>query len=121
MHQVAREGWTRVSTNLAENITGMRVVTAFNRQEPNLGVFNRLQDDNTDNNVRVARINGVYQPLLELDRLRRQGRSSCCYGGYLVVTGRIAPGGRRRGRRGVPVLGLVHEPDPATSGSSTTS
>jgi hypothetical protein len=40
MHQVAREGWTRVSTNLAENITGMRVVTAFNRQDPNLGVFN---------------------------------------------------------------------------------
>ncbi|HWP39443.1 MAG TPA: ABC transporter ATP-binding protein, partial [Tepidisphaeraceae bacterium] len=33
-HQVVREGWTRVSTNLAENITGMRVVTAFNRQEP---------------------------------------------------------------------------------------
>ena len=44
MHQVAREGWTRVITNLAENITGMRVVTAFNRQEPNLDVFNRLQD-----------------------------------------------------------------------------
>ena len=42
MHQLAREGWTRVSTNLAENITGMRVVTAFNRQEPNLEVFNTL-------------------------------------------------------------------------------
>ena len=26
LQQVAREGWTRVSTNLAENITGMRVV-----------------------------------------------------------------------------------------------
>ena len=55
MQQVVREGWTRVSTNLAENITGMRVVTAFNRQDPNLDVFNRLQDDNTDNNVAVAR------------------------------------------------------------------
>ena len=32
IHQIAREGWTRVSTNLAENITGMRVVTAYNRQ-----------------------------------------------------------------------------------------
>ena len=40
MHQVSREGWTRVSTNLAENITGMRVVTAFNRQNSNLA---RLQ------------------------------------------------------------------------------
>ena len=46
--QIVREGWTRVSTNLAENITGMRVVTAFNRQDPNLGVFNTLQEANTD-------------------------------------------------------------------------
>src|SRR4051794_26027842 len=30
--QTVREGWTRVATNMAENITGMRVVTAFNRQ-----------------------------------------------------------------------------------------
>ena len=34
LYQIAREGFTRVSTNLAENITGMRVVTAFNRQDP---------------------------------------------------------------------------------------
>ena len=55
MYQVVREGFTRVSTNLAENITGMRVVTAFNRQDPNLSVFNRLQETNTSNNVSVAR------------------------------------------------------------------
>ncbi len=39
------------ATNLAENITGTRVVTAFDRQTPNLGAFNRLQVDNTANNV----------------------------------------------------------------------
>ncbi|HYO10891.1 MAG TPA: ABC transporter ATP-binding protein [Tepidisphaeraceae bacterium] len=88
MHQAAREGWTRVSTNLAENITGMRVVTAFNRQEPNLDVFNTLQDANTYNNLRVARINGVYQPLLQL--VGFVGKIIILsYGGYLVVTGRI--------------------------------
>ena len=41
--QVVREGFTRLSTNLAENITGMRVVTAFNRQDPNIVRFNDLQ------------------------------------------------------------------------------
>ena len=88
IHQIAREGWTRVSTNLAENITGMRVVTAFNRQEPNLDVFNTLQDHNTYNNIRVARINGVYQPLLQL--IGFIGKVIIlCYGGYLVVTGKI--------------------------------
>ena len=59
LQQIAREGWTRVSTNLAENITGMRVVTAFNRQDPNLDVFNLLQEDNTENNVAVSRANGA--------------------------------------------------------------
>ncbi|CAN5513561.1 ABC transporter ATP-binding protein [soil metagenome] len=91
MHQVAREGWTRVSTNLAENITGMRVVTAFNRQDPNLRVFNHLQDENTMNNVRVARVVGIYQPFLQV--LGYIGRAIILlYGGYLVADGQLKVG-----------------------------
>jgi len=84
MYQITREGFTRVSTNLAENITGMRVVMAFNRQDPNLGVFNRLQYINTDNNVANAQLNGIYQPMLEF--IRFMGRVIILlYGGYLVA------------------------------------
>jgi ATP-binding cassette subfamily B protein len=87
-HQVAREGWTRVSTNMAENITGMRVVTAFNRQDPNLTVFNHLQADNTENNVTVARINGVYQPLLQT--ISFMGKAIILVlGGYLCASGKM--------------------------------
>ena len=90
MNQIAREGWTRVSTNLAENITGMRVVTAFNRQVPNLGTFNSLQEANTLNNVRVSRVNGVYLPLLDL--IGFLGKVIILlYGGYLIVAGRFPP------------------------------
>lgn len=85
LYQIAREGFTRVSTNLAENITGMRVVTAFNRQDPNLGVFNGLQQINTVNNMAVSRVNGIYQPLLEV--VRYIGRATILlYGGYMVAT-----------------------------------
>jgi len=85
MSQVVREGWTRVSTNLAESITGTRVVTAFNRQDPNLDVFNRLQIDNTANNVALARVNGIFQPLLEV--VRFCGRVTILvYGGYMIAT-----------------------------------
>lgn len=92
MHQLAREGWTRVSTNLAENITGMRVVTAFHRQEPNLDVFDALQDVNTYNNIRVSRINGIYQPLLQL--IGFVGKVIIlCAGTYLLLTGRMTKGG----------------------------
>lgn len=91
MWQTVREGWTRVSTNMAENITGMRVVTAFNRQVPNLGVFNLLQVNNTNNNVQMSRINGVYQPVLDL--IRFVGKTIILvYGGYLIVAGRFPPG-----------------------------
>ncbi len=65
-YRIAREAFTRVSTNLAENINGMRVVTAFNRQEENLTHFNSLQDLNTINNVEAGRINGIFQPLLSV-------------------------------------------------------
>jgi ATP-binding cassette subfamily B protein len=86
--QVVREGFTRVSTNLAENITGVRVVTAFNRQSPNLGVFNSLQEINTSNNVVLSRVNGVYQPLLNF--IGFVGRAIILlYGGYLIAAGRV--------------------------------
>jgi ATP-binding cassette subfamily B protein len=89
--QLAREGWTKVSTNLAENITGMRVVNAFNRQAPNLGVFNTLQYANTENNVAVARLNGVFQPVLEL--VRFVGKVIILtLGGYLIVRGTLGAG-----------------------------
>lgn len=88
LQQIAREGWTRVSTNLAENITGMRVVTAFNRQDPNIDVFNLLQEDNTENNVAVNRANGQYQALLIV--LGWAGRIIILiYGTYLVASGAL--------------------------------
>jgi ABC-type multidrug transport system fused ATPase/permease subunit len=92
IYQIAREGFTRVSSNLAENITGMRVVTAFNRQDPNLGVFNNLQNINTINNMATARLNGIYQPMLEV--LRFCGRLTILlYGGYLTATHRLGDRG----------------------------
>jgi ATP-binding cassette subfamily B protein len=89
MWQVAREGYTKVAANMAENITGMRVVTAFNRQRENLGTFNTLQQANTDNNVRASRMNAIYQPLLDLCGF--VGRVIILlYGGFLIVSGRLA-------------------------------
>ena len=90
--QIVREGFTRVSTNLAENINGTRVVTAFNRQDPNLHAFNRLQVENTANNMAVARTTGTYQPTLEA--IRYVGRAILlAYGGYLIAAGQLRVGG----------------------------
>lgn len=90
--QVVREGFTRVSTNLAENITGMRVVTAFNRQDPNLNTFNSLQNDNTINNVAAGQISAVFSPSLEA--IRYVGRAIILsVGAYLLASGNMAQKG----------------------------
>jgi len=62
--RIVREGYTRVSSNLAENISGMRVVNAYNRQAENLDAFNDLQEAHTANNMAAARVNGIFLPLL---------------------------------------------------------
>jgi ABC-type multidrug transport system fused ATPase/permease subunit len=91
MHQVVREHFTRVSSNLAENISGMRVVAAFDRQETNLAVFDELQEANTRNNVAVARMNGIYQPLLQV--IGFVGRLIIlAYGAHLIAAGQLSGG-----------------------------
>lgn len=87
-YQRIREGYTRMSTNLAENISGVRVVTAFNRQDWNIDTFNRLQAQNTANVMIASRINGLFQPSLQL--IGFAGRVIVLvYGGYLAATGRL--------------------------------
>lgn len=94
MWQVTREGYTRVAANMAETITGMRVVTAFHRQHENLDTFNALQQANTENNVRASRLNAVYLPLLDLCGFAGKA-VILLFGGYLIVAGRF------EGSRGV--------------------
>jgi ATP-binding cassette, subfamily B, bacterial len=107
LSQVQREGFTRVSSNLAENITGMRVVTAFHRQEPNLNVFDGLQDINTSNNIMVARVNGIYQPLLQA--IGYLGKIIILfYGGFLVVTGRLGPETATTGGVGAVIAAFLY-------------
>ena len=87
--QQVREWFTQVSTNMAENITGVRVVMAFNRQMTNLTHFNWMQELNTQNNVRAARLNAVYQPLLQF--IGFAGKVIILgFGAYLVARGHIA-------------------------------
>ncbi|HYG75104.1 MAG TPA: ABC transporter ATP-binding protein [Planctomycetota bacterium] len=84
-HQIARIGYSRVAANLAENITGVRVVSAFNRQDANLERFNELQEVNTNNNIRVAHYNGIYQPFLEFIKFVGQV-IILGYGGILAMS-----------------------------------
>ncbi len=90
-YQIARAGYSSVAANLAENVVGVRVVNAFNRQDENLEKFNELQVQNTRNNVEVANISGIYQPFLEFIKFIGQV-IILAYGGALVMSGKLTAG-----------------------------
>jgi len=82
---------TRVGSNQTENIAGMRIVTAFNRQDLNLQAYNRLQDVNTANNVNASQLSGIFQASLQASRFLGQ-IVILGFGGWRVATGGLAAG-----------------------------
>jgi ATP-binding cassette subfamily B protein len=67
-HQLRRmqETWSRLTSTLAESVSGIRVTQAFVRQEINAGFFRKLVNLHGENNVGVARASAVFIPLLQM-------------------------------------------------------
>lgn len=61
-----QESWSRVSSTLAESVSGIRVTQAFVRHEVNADFFQKLIDVHGENNVNVAQASAVFVPLLQL-------------------------------------------------------
>ncbi len=61
-----QETWSRLTSTLAESVSGIRVTQAFVRQEINAGFFRKLVNLHGENNVGVARASAVFIPLLQL-------------------------------------------------------
>jgi len=61
-----QESWSRVSSTLAESVSGIRVTQAFVRHDLNAGFFQKLIDVHGENNVGVVQASAVFVPLLQL-------------------------------------------------------
>jgi ATP-binding cassette subfamily B protein len=61
-----QQSWSRVSSTLAESVSGIRVTQAFVRQDVNAGFFRKLINVHGENNVGVAQASAVFVPLLQL-------------------------------------------------------
>jgi len=61
-----QETWSRVTSTLAESVSGIRVTQAFVRQEINAGFFRKLINVHGENNVGVAHASAVFIPLLQM-------------------------------------------------------
>ena len=89
--QKVRRHFSLVGANQAENIAGVKVVLAFNRQEENLRIFNELQELNTANNVMASGKAGLFNPILQWVKFAGLA-ILLLVGGYRIVTRDLGPG-----------------------------
>jgi len=61
-----QETWSRLTSTLAESVSGIRVTQSFVRQEINAGFFRKLVNLHGENNIGVARASAVFIPLLQM-------------------------------------------------------
>ncbi len=66
-HREIQESFSRVTSTLAESVTGIRVTQGFVRLDVNAGLFYDLVADHGRYSVGVARLSGIFLPLLEFN------------------------------------------------------
>ena len=64
-YRTMQEGFSRLTSTLAESINGVRLTQAFVREETNSRLFKDLLDWHGQNVVRAVRVEGMLLPLLE--------------------------------------------------------
>ncbi|NLF31264.1 MAG: ABC transporter ATP-binding protein [Planctomycetes bacterium] len=66
-HRTIQESFSRITSTLAESVNGIRVTQGFVREDVNAGLFAELVADHSRYNVGLARVQGVFLPLLEFN------------------------------------------------------
>lgn len=66
-YRAVQESFSRVTATVAESIKGMRIIQGYARQDLNAGLFRELLADHATYNVRVARTEASFVPLLEVN------------------------------------------------------
>jgi ATP-binding cassette subfamily B multidrug efflux pump len=80
-----------ISSRVQENLAGVRMVRAFAQEEPELRRFETLNKEYIAQNLKLIRIQGVFQPLLEA-LIGVTFLVVLWVGGYQVLRGRITLG-----------------------------
>jgi ATP-binding cassette subfamily B protein len=66
VHRANQESFSRLTSTLAESISGIRVTQVFARQDSNAKMWNALVSDHAGYNLATIRTSGQFSPLLEL-------------------------------------------------------
>ena len=86
-----RENLAELNADVEENISGIRVVQALNREAINTGEFSRLSWQNLKANLRAVSVFALLFPTMTLSRVMGEALV-ISYGGWGVVQGTISLG-----------------------------
>src|SRR6476469_8354826 len=90
--QAIQEQFSDLTTQAHENLSGVRVVRAYRQEQAEIAAFRGLSDAYLARNVELARIQGVFFPVLTL--LGGLSALTVLYaGGRLIMLGTISVGG----------------------------
>ena len=87
-YRSVQESFSRITANLAETVSGIRVTQAFAREPMNAEMFRGLCLAHRDKNMRAARIHGLYIPLFDVSS-QIVAVIIITFGGWRVATGRM--------------------------------
>ncbi len=65
-YRTVQESFSRLTANIAETVSGIRVTQAFARERTNTELFRDLCLRHRANNMRAARVHGLYIPLFDV-------------------------------------------------------
>jgi ATP-binding cassette subfamily B protein len=89
--QAIQAQFSDLTTQAHENLSGVRVVRAYRQEHAETAAFQRLSDEYLDRNLGLARVQGLFFPLLTL--LGGLSALVVLYaGGRLVMTGAVTVG-----------------------------
>lgn len=89
--QAIQEQFSELTSHAHENLSGVRVVRAYRQERAEIAGFQRLSDDYLARNLNLARVQGLFYPLLTL--LGGLSALTVLYaGGRLVMAGTVTVG-----------------------------
>lgn len=89
--EMIQEQFSAISTKAQENLSGIRVVKAFAREESEIGEFRRLNLEYVKRSVSLIRLWGIFYPLMSA-LLGMSTVALLWFGGRQVITGRLSLG-----------------------------
>ncbi len=89
--QAIQEQFSELTSHAHENLSGVRVVRAYRQERAETAGFERLSDDYLDRNLSLARVQGLFYPVLGLLG-GLSGLVVLYVGGRLVMAGSVSVG-----------------------------